>query len=213
MPHTYSNLISKYKADAKLLHKLAKNGDIEAKRRVSKYFDYQSLTLQSAQLIIARELGLKSWRELVDRQHQYQDTTEYLRRVFEEQTPEVLQGSVRIRRAARVPGVRSKIAVSAIDPNINPVGACVGHGAERVRAISKILNGEHIDIVLWSSSLKQFVANAFAPAKLELLEIDSNQLVTVSIHKSQLELATGKNEVISTLVSNLCHCELVVEPV
>ena len=95
---------------------------------------------------------------------------------------------------ARDPGYRSKIAVKTLDEKVDPVGACVGMRGARVRNIIRELNGEKIDIVRWSNDIKQYVTQALAPAKLEVIEVDRKEprSVHVTVAPDQLSLAIGK---------------------
>src|SRR5690606_3120772 len=89
-----------------------------------------------------------------------------LKRLFELEVPEIHDGIVEIKAVAREPGSRSKIAVYSHDPNVDPVGACVGPRGARVQAVVQELRGEKIDIVEWSPDPARFVANALSPAKV-----------------------------------------------
>ena len=119
---------------------------------------------------------------------------EMLAELFKREVPEVSDGSLEIRGVARDPGVRSKIAVKAIDTRIDPVGACVGIRGARVQAITQELNGERIDICLWDDDLAQMVARALAPAEIESVAInEADQTIDVIVQPEQQSLAIGKN--------------------
>src|SRR4051794_29472781 len=116
-----------------------------------------------------------------------------IRRLFELEVPEIADGIVEIRAAAREPGQRTKIAVWSNDPNVDPVGACVGARGGRVRMVVNELNGEKIDIVPFSDDLEEFVMKALAPAKVTEVRIDYNTgTATVIVPDYQLSLAIGK---------------------
>lgn len=117
-----------------------------------------------------------------------------IKRLFELDVPEIYDGQVEIKAIAREPGSRSKVAVFARREGIDPIGACVGVRGNRINNIINELNGEKIDIILWSPDPAQFVANALSPVKpisVELRESDHTALVTVP--ERQLSLAIGKD--------------------
>ena len=116
-----------------------------------------------------------------------------IKRLFELEVPEILDGVVEIKAVAREPGHRSKIAVVSNDTNVDPVGACVGSKGSRVRMVMNELRGEKIDIIKWIDNLEDFVANALSPAKVkEVLIQDSGQTALVVVPDYQLSLAIGK---------------------
>lgn len=111
---------------------------------------------------------------------------ELLVELFKLEVPEVGQGLIEIRGAARDPGLRAKIAVQAKDKRIDPVGACVGMRGARVQSVSNELAGERIDIVLWDENPAQFVINAMAPAEVESIVVDEDA------HSMQIAVAEEK---------------------
>jgi N utilization substance protein A len=116
-----------------------------------------------------------------------------LRRLFELEVPEVLNGVVEVKSIAREAGYRSKIAVSARHDGIDPVGCCVGLRGIRIQNIMKELNGEKLDVVLWSPSPQTFIANALSPAQVVRVTLDENEgIATVVVPDKQLSLAIGK---------------------
>lgn len=119
---------------------------------------------------------------------------EFVKTLFRREVSEIADGIVEVMSVARDPGYRSKIAVKTLDEKVDPVGACVGMRGARVRNIIHELNGEKIDIVRWSSDIKQYVTQALAPAKLELIEVDRKEpkSVHVTVAPDQLSLAIGK---------------------
>lgn len=119
--------------------------------------------------------------------------TGFLKRLFEMEVPEIYEGIVEIKAAAREAGYRSKLAVYSNNKDIDPVGACVGPKGSRVQAISTELKGEKIDIVKWSEETEEYIANALSPAKVASVMLDSeNKLATVVVPDNQLSLAIGK---------------------
>lgn len=116
-----------------------------------------------------------------------------LKRLFELEVPEIYDGTVEIKSIAREAGDRSKIAVHAADPDVDPVGSCVGQKGARVQTIVNELNGEKIDIVRWSEDPVVYVANALSPAKvLEVQVNEEDKMTTVIVPDYQLSLAIGK---------------------
>src|SRR5712692_2637639 len=118
----------------------------------------------------------------------------FVHRLLEAEVPEIKAGTVQVRAIAREPGLRTKIAVSASEPGIDPVGACVGPKGVRHRAILSELASEHVDIVPWSDDPEAFVAAALGPAKAESVTIDrGTRTATVLVPRSQLSLAIGRD--------------------
>ncbi|MCB1284270.1 MAG: transcription termination/antitermination protein NusA, partial [Microthrixaceae bacterium] len=116
-----------------------------------------------------------------------------IKRLFELEVPEIADGIVEIKACAREPGQRTKIAVASNDPNVDPVGACVGARGGRVRMVVNELNGEKIDIVPFTEDLNEFVMKALAPAKVTEVRIDeSTGTAEVIVPDYQLSLSIGK---------------------
>ena len=116
-----------------------------------------------------------------------------LGKLFEMEVPEIYDGIVEIVGAAREPGRRAKIAVRSNDPDVDPVGACVGMRGARVQSIISELRGEKIDIINWTDDLPSFVANALAPAELTRIRInEETREIDVEVEPDQLSLAIGK---------------------
>jgi N utilization substance protein A len=116
-----------------------------------------------------------------------------VRRLFELEVPELVDGVVEIRAVAREPGHRTKIAVASNDQNVDPVGACVGARGMRVRQVVNELRGEKVDIVPFSSDSPEFVMRALAPAKVREVRLhDDTGIAEVIVPDFQLSLAIGK---------------------
>jgi len=117
-----------------------------------------------------------------------------LRKMLEVEVPEIMDGTVEIRNIVREAGVRAKVAVASLDPNVEPLGACVGKQGMRIKALSTELNGERIDIVVWSEDPYAFILNALSPAKIVKIEAVEGQerAVTAYVHNEELSLAIGK---------------------
>ncbi len=119
--------------------------------------------------------------------------TGLLKRLFELEVPEIQDGLVEIKSVAREPGYRSKIAVYSRDPQIDPVGACVGSRGIRVQMIVRELKGEKIDVIPWSLDPIEFIINALSPAKVSEVKIlPSKKTAIVIVPDFQLSLAIGK---------------------
>ena len=118
---------------------------------------------------------------------------ELMRALFAQEVPEIYDGIIEIRAAARDPGSRAKIAVISKDTSIDPVGACVGMRGSRVQAVVGELQGEKIDIIPWSQDPATFVVNALAPAEVTkvVLDEDANKIEVV-VPDEQLSLAIGR---------------------
>ncbi len=118
---------------------------------------------------------------------------DFVRRLFAQEVPEVYDGIIEIKAAARDPGSRAKIAVLSHDSSIDPVGACVGMRGSRVHAVVNELQGERIDIVPWSDDPATFIVNALAPAEAAKVVIDEeDNRIEVVVPDDQLSLAIGR---------------------
>jgi len=119
---------------------------------------------------------------------------EFIAKLFATEVPEIAEGIVTIRGTAREAGVRSKVAVSSSDSDVDPVGACVGMKGNRVQSIVQELRGEKIDIVPWNPDVAKFVCNALAPAEIARVIIDEdNRSMEVIVPDDFLSIAIGKN--------------------
>jgi len=120
----------------------------------------------------------------------------YLRRLLENEVPEIYHGIVEIRSIAREPGQRAKVAVSATQMGIDPVGACVGQKGVRIQAIVNELHGEKIDVIEWKSDPAVYIEKAISPAKASGVYLNQtdgeNKTATVVVPEDQLSLAIGK---------------------
>ncbi|KAA0888516.1 transcription termination factor NusA [Pusillimonas sp. ANT_WB101] len=117
---------------------------------------------------------------------------EFIRQLFENEVPEMEQGLLDIKAAARDPGVRAKIAVVAYDKRIDPIGTCVGMRGSRVTAVRNELGGEQVDIVLWADDPAEFVIGALAPANVESIVVDEDKhAMDVVVDAENLPKAIG----------------------
>jgi N utilization substance protein A len=118
---------------------------------------------------------------------------DFLRRLFELEVPEVLNGTVELKAVAREAGYRSKVAVAASQEGIDPVGCCVGLRGIRIQNIMRELNSEKLDVISWNPDASVFIANALSPAQVLSVELDEDGgIATVVVPDRQLSLAIGK---------------------
>jgi N utilization substance protein A len=118
---------------------------------------------------------------------------EFLVKLFELEVPEIEDGLLEIKAAARDPGSRAKIAVKSNDPRIDPIGTCVGMRGSRVQAVTQELAGERVDIVLWSQDPAQFVINALMPAEVSSIVVDEDShSMDVVVSEENLAQAIGR---------------------
>ncbi|MDE6341399.1 MAG: transcription termination factor NusA [Muribaculaceae bacterium] len=117
----------------------------------------------------------------------------FLRRLFEQEVPEVHDGLITIKAVARVPGKRAKIAVESYDDRIDPVGACVGIKGSRIHGIVRELRNENIDVLNYTSSPSLFIQRALSPAKVSSIRLNANdKKAEVFLHPDEVSLAIGK---------------------
>ena len=121
----------------------------------------------------------------------------FLRRLLENEVPEIYHGMVEIRSIAREPGHRSKVAVAALQPGVDPVGACVGIRGVRIQAIVRELNDEKIDVIEWNSDPSIYIAKALSPARVSGVYLNEymkgTKTATVVVPEDQLSLAIGRD--------------------
>ena len=134
---------------------------------------------------------------------------EFLSELFKLEVPEVGQGVIEIRGAARDAGSRAKIAVVSSDPRLDPVGACVGMRGSRVQTVSNELAGERVDIILWDDNPAQYVINAMAPAEVASIIVDEdNGSMDIVVDADKLSLAIGRGGQNVRLAAELTGWEL-----
>jgi len=137
----------------------------------------------------------------------------FLIKLFEVEVPEVYDGIIEVVAAAREPGKRAKVAVYTTDSDVDPVGACVGMRGSRVQSIVSELCGERIDVIEWSESLEQFIANSLAPAEIIEIDLDEeNGSANIKIAQDQLSLAIGKQGQNVRLASKLTGIMININP-
>ncbi|NBB92207.1 MAG: transcription termination/antitermination protein NusA [Gammaproteobacteria bacterium] len=134
---------------------------------------------------------------------------EFLVELFKLEVPEIGQGLIEIKGAARDPGRRAKIAVNALDDRTDPIGACVGMRGSRVQAVSNELAGERIDIILWDENPAQFVINAMAPAEVHSIVVDEDAgSMDIAVEEENLSQAIGRGGQNVRLASELTGWQL-----
>jgi len=136
-----------------------------------------------------------------------------VRRLLEFEIPELTSGAVVIRALAREPGVRTKVAVSANQDGIDPVGACVGPRGVRIRSVVGELGSERVDIIPWADDPGQLVANALSPAQVLNVDIDrDSRTATAHVPENQLSLAIGKDGQNARLAAKLTGWRIDIKP-
>jgi transcription termination/antitermination protein NusA len=134
---------------------------------------------------------------------------EFIMKLFELEVPEIEQGLLEIKSAARDPGVRAKIAVFTSDKRIDPIGTCVGMRGSRVQAVTGELGGERVDIVLWSEDPAQFVIGALAPANVSSIVVDEEKhAMDVVVDEENLAIAIGRGGQNVRLASELTSWQI-----
>jgi N utilization substance protein A len=128
----------------------------------------------------------------------------FLQRLFEQEVPEINDGLITIKRIARIPGERAKIAVESYDDRIDPVGACVGVKGSRIHGIVRELRNENIDVINYTSNVELFIKRALSPARIsELNIVEEEKRAEVYLRQDQVSLAIGKNGLNIKLASML----------
>ncbi len=136
---------------------------------------------------------------------------EFLKRLFEINVPEIADGLITIKRVARIPGVRAKIAVESYDDRIDPVGSCVGMNGSRIRGIVRELHGENIDVLTYTSNDSLFIQRALSPAKVSSIKLyPETAKAEVYLQPEDVPLAIGKNASNIKLASVLTGFEIEV---
>ena len=118
---------------------------------------------------------------------------ELLQYLMKQEIPEVADGTVEIKAIAREAGQRSKVAVTSSNPNVDPIGACIGHRGSRIQAITGELQRERVDIIMWDANPREFIRNALSPAKVGNIEVNTDDKeAKILVTNDQLSLAIGK---------------------
>ncbi len=118
---------------------------------------------------------------------------ELLQYLMKQEVPEVNDGTVELKAVAREAGQRSKVAVTSSNPNVDPIGACIGHRGARIQAITGELQRERVDIIMWDPNPREFIRNALSPAKVGNIEVNlDSKEAKILVTNDQLSLAIGK---------------------
>ena len=137
---------------------------------------------------------------------------QFVHKLFQVEVSEIHDGTIEIKAIAREPGFRTKIAVYTRDEKVDPVGACVWLRGQRVKNIVRELNNEKVDIIRWSSNIRDFVTNALAPAKLKSFDIDEGRRrIKIVVGNDQLSQAIGKRGQNARLTSRLTGWQVDIE--
>ena len=133
----------------------------------------------------------------------------FLQRLFEQEVPEVKEGLIAIKKIARIPGERAKVAVETFDERIDPVGACVGVKGARIHGIVRELRNENIDVINYTPNINLYIQRALAPAKISTMEIDDEaKTAKVYLQPEEVSLAIGKGGYNIKLASMLTGYEI-----
>lgn len=133
----------------------------------------------------------------------------FLQRLFEQEVPEVKEGLIAIKKIARIPGERAKVAVETFDDRIDPVGACVGVKGARIHGIVRELRNENIDVINYTPNINLYIQRALAPAKISSMELDEeNKKARVYLKPDEVSLAIGKGGFNIKLASMLTGYEI-----
>jgi transcription termination/antitermination protein NusA len=142
---------------------------------------------------------IRAWLMKIDRQARgpqlilSRTAPGFIMKLFELEVPEMEDGLLEIKAAARDPGMRAKIAVKSNDPRVDPIGTCVGMRGSRVTAVTNELSGERVDIIHWSADPAQFVIGALAPAEVQSIVVDEEKhAMDVVVDEDNLAIAIGR---------------------
>ena len=135
-----------------------------------------------------------------------------VRRLFELEIPEITDGVVMIKGVSREAGLRSKVAVSTRDPDVDPVGACIGARGSRINVITDELQGEKIDVIEYSEQPEIFIAHALAPARVNSVELIGERSCRVLVDPDQLSLAIGREGLNARLAARLSGFKIDIKP-
>jgi N utilization substance protein A len=155
------------------------------------------------------EAGTKGPLILLTRKHYG-----FVKRLFESEIPELVDGTIELHSVVREPGVRSKVAVFSNDPQVDPVGACIGEKGVRIASILKELNGEKVDLVKYSEDPAEFIKNALSPARNVIVSVEQNDkenLALAIVPDDELSLAIGKKGINIKLASRLTKFRIEVK--
>ena len=134
---------------------------------------------------------------------------DFVRKLLEFEIPEIYEGVIEIKNVSRDPGYRSKVAVYSPDPNIDPVGSCVGQKGVRIQNVINELNGEKIDVIEWDEDPSIFIASALLPAQISAVDLkEEERFAQVIVPDDQLSLAIGKSGQNARLAARLTNWKI-----
>jgi transcription termination/antitermination protein NusA len=196
-----------------VIHKCERGG-VAVKLQETLAFLPKSLTIPGSKCIVGYSIRALLKEVLMEPRNDNQlilDRTSdlFLRKLFELEIPEVFEKLVEIKKIVRAPGYKSKVAVVSNDPNIDPVGTCVGMGGARIKPILKEIDGEKIDVIAWTENLEQLVKSALKPAQVNRVELGDTE-VKVWLDDDQRSLAIGRLGKNITLASQLIEHPIVL---
>ena len=132
----------------------------------------------------------------------------FVKRLFELEIPEIADGTIVIRGVSREAGSRTKIAVESRDENVDAIGSCIGKNGMRIGAILNELGNEKVDIIRYSDTIEEFIAEALSPAKVISVVMDGERSARITVSPDQLSLAIGKEGQNAKLVARLTGCKI-----
>ena len=132
----------------------------------------------------------------------------FVKRLFELEIPEIADGTIIIKGVSREAGVRTKIAVESRDENVDPIGSCIGKNGMRIGAILDELGREKVDIIRYSDSIEEYIAEALSPAKVISVVMEDERSARITVAPDQLSLAIGKEGQNAKLVARLTGCKI-----
>lgn len=155
--------------------------------------------------VLEVEKGMKGTPQvIVSRSH-----PDFVRKLLEFEIPEIYEGVIEIKSVSRDPGYRSKVAVYSPDPNIDPVGSCVGQKGVRIQNVINELNGEKIDVIEWNEDPSIYIASALLPAQILAVDIkEEEKFAQVIVPDDQLSLAIGKSGQNARLAARLTNWKI-----
>ena len=199
-----------------VIHKCERGGTV-VKLRDNLAFLPKSLSIPGDKCVVGFSIRALLKEVLAEPRNENQlildrSSNDFLAKLFELEIPEVFERLVEIKKIARAPGYKSKVAVISHDKNIDPVGTCVGVGGVRIKPILKELGGEKIDVIPWNESLEELVTNALKPARVNRVEIVDARSANVWVDEDQRSLAIGRMGQNISLASRLTGVDIHLMP-
>jgi transcription termination/antitermination protein NusA len=195
-----------------VVHKIERSG-ISIKVQDTLAFLPKSLTIPTDKFIVGYPIRALLKEVLTEPRNENQlildrASESFLIKLFELEIPEVFENLVEIKKAVRAPGYKSKVVVVSNDPNIDPVGTCVGVGGVRIKPILKELEGEKIDVIAWVDSKEDMVKSSLKPAVINRVELVDDENANIWLEEDQRSLAIGKMGQNISLASRLVDMNL-----